>query len=278
MGELFFQHMFAMATLSAAAAAHSLTLPPLNHVRLGALALPPLSNVGHVACSSSSLGSRFGTIRQRWAGCGRPAFPVAVRSRWRWDDDDDEEVALADRDADFGVGVEFFNRGDYYQCHDVLERLWNKAQEPQRTLLHGILQCSVGLYHLLNQNHRGAMLELGEGLSKLQRKMFISGPFHDFQQDIAMLLEYLYSTQLEHAACDNNKCTTMDGSDHSYDLLGNFGAGQKLYDVQRNDDQLFISFISAERLSSDGGVPVPAAVKVKVPVLCATEEDLQMLA
>eukprot|EP00249_Psilotum_nudum_P017577 c26396_g1_i1 orf=112-612(+) len=151
MGELFFQHMFAMATLSAAAAAHSLTLPPLNHVRLGALALPPLSNVGHVACSSSSLGSRFGTIRQRWAGCGRPAFPVAVRSRWRWDDDDDEEVALADRDADFGVGVEFFNRGDYYQCHDVLERLWNKAQEPQRTLLHGILQCSVGLYHLLNQ-------------------------------------------------------------------------------------------------------------------------------
>ena len=32
-----------------------------------------------------------------------------------------------------------------------LEALWNMAQEPTRTLIHGILQCVVGFHHLFNQ-------------------------------------------------------------------------------------------------------------------------------
>lgn len=76
------------------------------------------------------------------AGAGR------VRRRaWRWDD---EEI-VADAQATFAEGVTLFNAGEYYECHDVLEGLWNNAAEPQRSILHGILQCAVGLYHLLNQ-------------------------------------------------------------------------------------------------------------------------------
>ena len=51
----------------------------------------------------------------------------------------------------FQEAVELFNKKEYYRCHDVLESLWNKSQEPTRTLVHGILQCAVGFHHLFNQ-------------------------------------------------------------------------------------------------------------------------------
>lgn len=32
----------------------------------------------------------------------------------------------------------------------MLEELWQQAQEPQRGVIHGLLQCAVGMHHLLN--------------------------------------------------------------------------------------------------------------------------------
>ena len=64
------------------------------------------------------------------------------------DDDEDEEEA---ENCTFDEAVELFNRREYYKCHDYLEGLWNRAEEPSRTLIHGILQCSVGFHHLFNQ-------------------------------------------------------------------------------------------------------------------------------
>lgn len=60
------------------------------------------------------------------------------------DDDDEDECSFDD-------AVTLFNSRDYYRCHDFLEEIWNRAEDPVRTLVHGILQCAVGLYHLFNQ-------------------------------------------------------------------------------------------------------------------------------
>lgn len=57
-------------------------------------------------------------------------------------------------EATFDLAVKFFNRGEFYRCHDVLEEMWYSADEPVRTLLHGVLQCAVGFHHLLNQVKR----------------------------------------------------------------------------------------------------------------------------
>lgn len=54
-------------------------------------------------------------------------------------------------EATFDLAVKFFNRGEFYRCHDVVEEMWYSADEPVRTLLHGVLQCAVGFHHLLNQ-------------------------------------------------------------------------------------------------------------------------------
>ncbi len=70
---------------------------------------------------------------------------------------------------EFWQGVEQFNQGQFYACHDILEALWMEATEPQKTFYQGILQIAVGLYHLGNSNWRGAVILLGEGINRLQR-------------------------------------------------------------------------------------------------------------
>lgn len=73
----------------------------------------------------------------------------------------EEEERVEDVDCgSFQEAVELFNKREYYRCHDVLEALWNKSQEPTRTLVHGILQCAVGFHHLFNQVTCNATINL----------------------------------------------------------------------------------------------------------------------
>ena len=68
---------------------------------------------------------------------------------------------------EFWQGIEEFNSQDFYACHDTLEALWMEAGEPEKRFYQGILQIAVALYHLGNQNWRGAAILLGEGINRL---------------------------------------------------------------------------------------------------------------
>lgn len=69
---------------------------------------------------------------------------------------------------EFWQGVEQFNQGEFYACHDTLEALWMEASQPEKTFYQGILQIAVALYHLGNSNLRGAAILLGEGINRLR--------------------------------------------------------------------------------------------------------------
>ena len=69
--------------------------------------------------------------------------------------------------AEFWQGVEQFNQGEFYACHDTLEALWMESMEPQKRFYQGVLQIAVGFYHLSNQNWRGAVMLMGEGIRRL---------------------------------------------------------------------------------------------------------------
>ncbi|KAJ0089141.1 hypothetical protein Patl1_32409 [Pistacia atlantica] len=140
--------------------------------------------------------------------------------------------------SSFDEAVALFNKRAYYECHDSLEALWYSAEEPTRTLIHGILQCAVGFYHLFNQNHKGAMMELGEGLGKLRKMNFSSGPFHEFEREISATLDFIYQTQIELAACIDDLCLAIDQSERSYQLLGDYGAGQHLYHLELDHNEI----------------------------------------
>ncbi|MBD2022554.1 DUF309 domain-containing protein [Leptolyngbya sp. FACHB-36] len=70
--------------------------------------------------------------------------------------------------AEFWHGVEQFNQRQFYDCHDTLEALWIEAFGPDKSFYQGILQIAVALYHLGNQNWRGAVILLGQGIHRLQ--------------------------------------------------------------------------------------------------------------
>jgi uncharacterized protein len=67
----------------------------------------------------------------------------------------------------FWQAIEQFNTQDFYGCHDTLEALWMEAEESEKKFYQGVLQIAVSLYHLGNQNWRGAAILLGEGISRL---------------------------------------------------------------------------------------------------------------
>ncbi|XP_052166901.1 uncharacterized protein LOC127783775, partial [Oryza glaberrima] len=128
----------------------------------------------------------------------------------------------------FDSVVALFNGGEFHARHDVVEELWYTADEPTRTLPAAprILQCAVGFHHLFNQNHRGAMMELGESLYKLRKLRLdnTTSPFSRFEKEVAAALNFIYRTQKELAACTDDLYLTMDGSVTSHQLLGNFAA------------------------------------------------------
>ncbi|WP_199306480.1 DUF309 domain-containing protein [Pseudanabaena sp. FACHB-2040] len=70
---------------------------------------------------------------------------------------------------EFLAGIEQFNQGEYYACHDTLEAIWMTAPVFEKPFYQGILQSAVALYHLGNHNWRGAAILLGESLQRLQQ-------------------------------------------------------------------------------------------------------------
>lgn len=121
-------------------------LPSVSHVssqRCLPFLLPPLDNP--VSFSSQSCNT-LTPLKLRLNHRSRNSKLFSVS--YRYFTNEEEEDA---EDHNFDDAVALFNGRDYYKCHDHLEALWHKAEEPTRTLIHGILQCAVGFHHLFNQ-------------------------------------------------------------------------------------------------------------------------------
>jgi len=54
-------------------------------------------------------------------------------------------------------GIELFNQGEYYKCHDALEEAWLAEKGAARDLYRGILQVGIALYQVQRENYRGAV-------------------------------------------------------------------------------------------------------------------------
>ncbi len=70
-------------------------------------------------------------------------------------------------------GIEEFNQGAYYSCHDDLEEAWRQEQGPGRDLYRGILQVAIAYYQIERGNFRGAqkmLLRMRQWLSPLPAK------------------------------------------------------------------------------------------------------------
>ncbi|MGH1397007.1 MAG: DUF309 domain-containing protein [Trichormus sp.] len=106
---------------------------------------------------------------------------------------------------EYWQGVEQFNSGQFYACHDTLEALWIDASEPEKTFYQGILQIAVALYHLGNRNWRGAAILLGEGSNRLRRYPSSYGGIDvdELRHQSAVLLQEIQVMDLDKTNTDN---------------------------------------------------------------------------
>lgn len=66
------------------------------------------------------------------------------------------------------TGIEEFNRGEFFECHEYLEDAWREETARIRYLYQGILQVGVGFYHQQNGNYKGAVSLLQSGIERLR--------------------------------------------------------------------------------------------------------------
>ena len=70
-------------------------------------------------------------------------------------------------DALLDRGIQLFNRGEYFECHEALEEAWMPERGPRRLFLQGLIHVAVGLYHHRRGNSLGATRQLRKALRKL---------------------------------------------------------------------------------------------------------------
>ncbi len=65
-------------------------------------------------------------------------------------------------------GIEHFNRGEYFDSHEVWEELWIDETGEDRRFYQGLIQAAVALYHLENGNAVGSRKLVDSSASYLQ--------------------------------------------------------------------------------------------------------------
>ena len=70
---------------------------------------------------------------------------------------------------DIIVGINLFNDADFFSAHDVFESLWVESNQKDKLFFQGLVQVSVGCYHLICGNLKGALSQLNKGKIKLEK-------------------------------------------------------------------------------------------------------------
>jgi hypothetical protein len=75
-------------------------------------------------------------------------------------------------DARLEPGRAAFNRGAFFEAHELWEDVWRVLTGAERELTQGLIQIAAGLHHLQQGRPRPAARLLGRGLAKLPRDRF----------------------------------------------------------------------------------------------------------
>jgi len=69
----------------------------------------------------------------------------------------------------FELGVQQFNDGLFFESHDTLEELWTGLRGSSRDFFQGLIQVSVGFYHLTGGNRAGASSMFERSLARFSK-------------------------------------------------------------------------------------------------------------
>ena len=95
--------------------------------------------------------------------------------------------------AELGLAIRQFNRGEFWSCHETLERVWLPEIYPVRLYYQGLIKAAVGLLHLERHNRRGAMAKLRDAEYELAPFVprFMAVDTHRLHHDVTRRLACL---------------------------------------------------------------------------------------
>ena len=70
---------------------------------------------------------------------------------------------------DISEGIKLFNECDFFSAHDFFEDIWMEVDKEEKDFFQGLVQISVGCYHLICENFSGAISQLTKGRQKLNK-------------------------------------------------------------------------------------------------------------
>jgi len=93
-------------------------------------------------------------------------------------------LSPAERRRLLARGVDLFNAGFFYDCHEAFEEVWRSTAPEPRDLWQGLIQVAVGLHHAVDRGRPGpARRVLARGRRRLAA---LPSPCHGL--DVAALL------------------------------------------------------------------------------------------
>ncbi|HVN64677.1 MAG TPA: DUF309 domain-containing protein [Candidatus Binataceae bacterium] len=69
----------------------------------------------------------------------------------------------------FQEGIDLFNSGKFFECHEAWEEIWKHAHGEEKLFLHGLIQAAVAILHAQRGNLEGARTLRDKSLKKLDR-------------------------------------------------------------------------------------------------------------
>jgi uncharacterized protein len=77
-------------------------------------------------------------------------------------------LPMADEPRDyFQEGIDLFNAGRYFECHEAWEYVWNRSEGDEKIAIQGLIQAAVAILHLERGNHQGAESLYAKARAKL---------------------------------------------------------------------------------------------------------------
>jgi predicted metal-dependent hydrolase len=100
---------------------------------------------------------------------------------------------------EFYRGVNLFNRGFYFECHDVWEEIWGGAKGKEKVFYQALIMSAVSLYHYGNENLEGALSCLQKALRQFSQLPgeFLGLSISDFVEQMKQFYEGMAVGQTE---------------------------------------------------------------------------------
>jgi predicted metal-dependent hydrolase len=113
----------------------------------------------------------------------------------------------AQDDPRFQKGIDEFNQGLFFECHETLEEIWLEEHGEDRKFYQGIIQIAAGYFKLQQGVPAGAIKLWHSGLEKLEayRPVYLG---IDVESFINAVKENL--TELEALRQKGEACTNLD--------------------------------------------------------------------